>query len=607
MTYDLILTGGTVIDGTGAEPRSADVAIRGAIIAAVGAPGAFDGRGRETLDARGALITPGFIDVHTHYDGQASWDPELAPSCDHGVTTCVMGNCGVGFAPVRAADRERLIRLMEGVEDIPGAALAEGIQWRWESFPEYLDALDTPRTMDVCAQVPHDALRVFVMGDRAVAGEPATEADIEIMRRLTREALEAGAFGVTTGRSDNHRSVEGDATPASEATRRELVGLAQAFEGLGYGVVQAVSDFDMAQGPERFDAEFDLLEAMAKAAGRPMSISLLQRDLAPGQWQQILKRAEALNAEGVDFKVQVAARAIGVMLGLEATFHPFMGFPSYKAISHLPLAEQVAHLRDPAVKAQILSETSDKVAGDGSPIPPMADLFLARLDFLSTRVFRLGDPPDYEQPLEASLYCDAQAKGVSALEALYDALLEDEGKALLYFPLFNYDGFDLGHVHTMLQHPLALSGLSDGGAHVGTVCDASFPTFMITHWTRDRTRGPKLPLPRVVQMLTSANAAFMGLTDRGVIAPGMRADLNVIDYDRLRLRRPEMVRDLPGGGQRLLQAAEGYIATLVAGEVVSRAGVRTGKYPGRLIRSGGQAPSGRSSAGTASSPAGADA
>ncbi|MFN3201307.1 MAG: N-acyl-D-amino-acid deacylase family protein [Bradymonadia bacterium] len=583
MTHDLIIRGGLIVDGTGAEPRPGDVAISGGRIVAVGE---VEGDAREEIDAAGAIVTPGFIDIHTHYDGQATWDADMAPSCDHGVTTCVMGNCGVGFAPVRETDRERLIRLMEGVEDIPGSALAEGIKWSWESFPEYMQALDFPRTMDVCVQVPHDALRVYVMGDRAVAGQAATEEDIEAMARLAREALEAGAVGVSTGRTDNHRTADGDPTPASEATRRELVGLAKAFEGLDRGVLQAVSDFDMEVGPERFDAEFDVLEAMAEASGRPMSVSLLQRDMAPGQWEKILQRAEALDARGVPFRVQVAARGIGVMLGLEATFHPFMGFPSYKSICHLPLSEQVARMRDPNFKAQMLTESSEKVAGDGSSIPPMADMFLSKLEFLSTRVFRLGTTPDYEPALETSLYMDAQARGVSALEALYDALLEDEGKALLYFPLFNYAPFDLSDVHTMLQHPLALAGLSDGGAHVGTVCDASFPTFMLTHWTRDRTRGPQLPLPRVVQMMTAANADYLGLSDRGRIAVGQRADVNVIDMTELSLSRPEMVQDLPGGGRRLLQSAQGYRATVVAGQVVSRDGARTGVLPGRLVRLG---------------------
>lgn len=583
MTYDLIIRGGRLIDGTGGPAREGDVAVQGGRIVALGE---VEGDAAELIDAEGAIVTPGFIDLHTHYDGQASWDTEMAPSCDHGVTTIVMGNCGVGFAPVREADHDRLIRLMEGVEDIPGTALSEGISWAWESFPEYMTALDVPRTMDVCAQVPHDALRVYVMGDRAIAGEVATEADIEAMARLAREAMEAGASGVSTGRTDTHRTADGDPTPAAQASRRELVGLASALKGLGYGVLQAVSDFDMGNGPERFDEEFDLLEAMALAAERPMSTTLLQRDMAPGQWESILKRAEALAAQGVDFKVQVAARAIGVMLGLQATFHPFMGFPSYKAISHLPLAERVARMRDPELKARMLTEQSEKVAGDGSAIPPMADMFLSKLEFLSTRIFKLGDPPQYEQPIERSLYYDAQARGVGALEALYDALLEEEGEALLYFPLFNYGNFDLSDLYGMLNHPLALSGLSDGGAHVGTVCDASFPTFMLTHWARDRTRGPRLPLERVVQMLTSANAAHLGLNDRGTLAVGQKADINVIDFDGLTLRRPQMVKDLPAGGQRLLQAAEGYRATIVSGQVVSRGGARTGALPGRLVRFG---------------------
>ncbi len=580
--FDLLIRGGTLVDGTGGAPRKGDLGIRDGRIAAVGD---VTGSATRTIDATGALVTPGFTDLHTHYDGQVSWDADLMPSSIHGVTTCVIGNCGVGFAPVRAADRTRLVELMEGVEDIPGSALAEGLRWRWESFPEYMAAIDDfPHAIDVVTQVTHDALRVYVMGERGIRGEAATDGDIAEMRRLTRAALEAGAAGFSTGRSDNHKSKYGEATPASEASTRELVGIAGAFVGLSHGVLQAVSDFDMATGDERFDPEFDMLEAMAAAApGHTLSISLSQRDMAPMQWKRILSRVEAASARGVPMRVQVGARGIGVMLGLEATFHPFIGFPSYKAIAHLSLEERVAQMRDPAFKARILTEKSDKVAGDGSPIPPLADTLLARIDLVAMRMFRLGEDPRYEPTIDDSLYAESQKRGVSALEAVYDALLESDGHELLYFPIFNYTEFSLDNVHTMLTHPLALPGLSDGGAHVGTVCDASFSTFMLTHWARDRKTG-HIPVERVVQMLAADTAAFIGLSDRGRLAVGMRADVNVIDHDHLRLRRPRLVRDLPAGGKRLLQDAEGYRATLVAGVPITELGKLTGARPGRVVR-----------------------
>lgn len=588
MTRDLHITGGMVVDGTGRPAYRADVAIQDGVIVEVTEPGELTGTAGRTIDAEGAIVTPGFIDVHTHYDGQVSWDGELAPSVHHGVTTCVMGNCGVGFAPVRARDREQLIALMEGVEDIPGSALSEGIEWRWEGFPAYLDALEAGAyTMDLCAQVPHDALRVYVMGERGAAGEPATGDDIAAMRALCREALEAGAAGFSTGRTDNHRAADGSPTPASEAAIAELQGIAGAFAGLGHGVLQVVSDFDMAVSPARFDPEFDVIERMAEAAGgHTVSISLSERDRAPDQWRQILARAERACAAGTPMRVQVAARGIGVLLGLEATFHPFMGFPSYKAISHLPLDERVRRMSEPGFKARVLTETSERIAGDGSSIPPLADQLLAHLGFLSTRLFPLAEVPDYEPRAQDSVFAMAQARGIGPLEAIYDCLLQKGGQELLYLPLFNYNQYDLGHLYEMLTHPLALAGLGDGGAHVGTICDASFPTTMLAHWTRDRSRGPRLPLERVVAMLTREPAAYLGLADRGVIATGCKADVNVIDMERLRLERPRLVRDLPAGGKRFLQRAAGYRATIVSGAVVLEDDRTTGARPGRLVRLG---------------------
>lgn len=581
---DLIITGGTLVDGTGAAPQTGDLGIKDGVIVAVGS---VSGPSKETLDATGCIVTPGFVDIHTHYDGQVSWDSDMAPSSIHGVTTVVIGSCGVGFAPCREGDRDRLISLMEGVEDIPGAALAEGIQWGWESFPEFMDAIDAiPHTIDLCTQVPHDALRVYVMGDRALAEEPATTDDIAEMQRLLGEALDAGAFGFSTGRSDNHRSSEGLPTPASEAHESELVGLAQVFAGRDHGALQFVNDFDILDGDEQFEREFDLVEAMARAGGgRPMSISLMQRDQSPDQWKWVLDRVDKLRADNVPVHVQCAPRGIGVILGLEATFHPFIGFPSYKSISHLSLAERVERMRDPAFKAQLLTEESEPLAGDGSSIPPLADMLLKAISWIVWRVFKLGAVPNYEPELHTSIGFTADAAGIDPLDAIYDAMLEDNGHALLYFPIYNYLEGNLENVATMMNHEAALPGLSDGGAHVGTICDASFPTFYLTHWVRDRPHG-RIPLETAIHWQTGRTAAYMGLGDRGELAVGRRADVNVIDLENLRLDPPKLVQDLPAGGQRLMQVAHGYRATLVAGEVITRDGALTGARPGRVVRSG---------------------
>ena len=582
--HDLKITGGTLHDGAGNEGVRADIAVRNGRISAIGTD---LGPARKTLDATGRIVTPGFIDIHTHYDGQASWDDELRPSIDHGVTTAVMGNCGVGFAPVREADRDKLIKLMEGVEDIPGTALHEGLTWDWESFPDYLDALARmPRTIDIAAMLPHDPLRVYVMGDRAVFSEPANEDDIAQMRRLTREALEAGAIGFATGRSDVHKTADGDWTPSSESTREELTGIAKAFEGLNHGVVQAVSDFNLERGEQDFDDEWSIIADYAKASGRPFSFSLMQRDFAPDQWLKLIERTERLKAEGVDARMQVAPRAIGVFLGFNCTFHPFMGYPTYKTIAHLPLDKRVARMKDPAFKACILAEKTDKLSGPGSSVPPLADLLMEHIEFVAEKFFQLGNPPDYEQPPENSLAARARERGVPLMEMIYDTLLERDGHELIYLPLYNYTELNYDNVLKMMEHPQALYGLSDGGAHVGTVCDASMPTYMLTHWARDRTRGRRLSLPVVIQMLTGRQADYLGMTDRGYLREGLKADINIIDLDGLQAEPPHMERDLPAGGQRLLQGARGYVATLVAGEVVMENGQLTGARPGTLYRAG---------------------
>ena len=580
---DLVFESATVIDGSGAPPRTADVAVQDGLIREVGR---VTGPARERIDAGGAWLTPGFIDLHTHYDGQASWDETFSPSVQHGVTTLLFGNCGVGFAPLAPGDRHRaidgLISLMEGVEDIPGVALAEGVRFDWQSFPEYLDALDRiPHTLDFLAQVPHDPLRMAVMGERAHAHEAATAEDIAAMRRLLREALEAGAAGFSTGRTDNHRTTAGVATPAADATAAELTGLAQVFRDRPRGVLQLVSDFDLLHGPERFDAEFNLVELLARESGRPLSMTWLQRDPGGAQWQAIRTRTEAAVAAGLPLWLQTASRGIGVILGLDTSFHPLMGHPGYVEVAGLPLAERAAALRDPARKARILGERPGRMSGDGTPIPPIVDLMLARIELISARMFPLE--AGYEPTLAQSFLARARSRGCGALEAIYDHLAAGAGDNLIHFPIFNYNDGSLEVVREMLAHPRALYGLSDGGAHVGTICDASTTTFLLAHWCRDRPEGRLTP-QTAVEMLTRRNARHLGLDDRGMIAPGLRADLNLIDPTRLACGTPRLVRDLPAGGKRLLQIAEGYLGTWVAGEAVALDGAVQDARPGRLVR-----------------------
>ena len=580
---DWLIKGGTVVDGTGAAPYVADVGLRDGRIVELGS---ITTPARQTLQAQGLWITPGFIDIHTHYDGQATWDDCFTPSIYHGVTTVVMGNCGVGFAPVRPGHEDDLVKLMEGVEDIPGAALFEGIRWNWESFPQYMDALAaTPRSLDYLVQVPHDPLRMYVMGERALAHTTATPAEIDAMRALLREALVAGAAGLSTGRSDNHRTSEGKDTPAANASAQELTGIAQAFDGLHHGVVQVVSDYNLLQGPGQFDAEFDLVEALARASGRPLSLTWLQRDPGGEQFRQIQSRVEAAVDAGLPLYLQTAARGIGVITGFDASFHPFMGFAGYKEVAHLPLAERAAALREPERKARILAQKSEPLAGDGSAVPPLVDILLAQIERISGRMFPLAQQPDYAPTVMQSFYVRARQAGTSALEAIYDYLCAGDGQGLIYFPIFNYNDGSLATVREMLDHPRALSGLSDAGAHVGTVCDASFSTFMLSHWVAQS--GPlAMPLEHAVEMMTRRNARYLGLNDRGVIALGMRADLNAIDPAQLGLPLPAMVRDLPAGGKRLMQGATGYVSTWVAGEQVQAQGHITEARPGRLVRMG---------------------
>lgn len=588
MKYDLKISGGLIYDGDGGEPSETNIAVRDGIIVAIGE---CEGEATANFDASGSIVTPGFIDLHTHYDGQISWDDELKPSVNHGVTTIVMGNCGVGFAPCRKTDHEKLIKLMQGVEDIPGTALTEGLTWDWESFPEYLDAIDDrPHTIDFLAMVPHDPLRVFVMGDRAVFDERATDEDITQMRELTREALEAGAVGFSTGRSDAHRDADGNWTPTSEVHPSELEGIAKAFNGFDYGVLHAVNDFDQERPGDQFDQEFDVLETYFRAApGHKASMTLMQRDLVPDHWKMIIKRTEALQKEGVDLRLQVAPRGIGLFLGLQSTHHPLMAFPSYIEISELPLSERVERLRDSALKEKMLAETPVKLAVKGSSIPPMTDTLLAMMEHIAGKMFKLSPDgsgkAEYEQGYESSAAAEAERKGETVRSVLYDWLLEDSGRALIYFPIYNYTDMNYDAVRTMMAHPLSLPGLTDGGAHVGYICDASFPTYLLSYWARDR-ESDQFSLSRVVQMLTADGADYLNLTDRGRLKVGLKADINIIDHNKLSLKVPHMVKDLPAGGQRLLQDVTGYKATFVSGEQVIANDELTDARPGRLVRAG---------------------
>lgn len=587
--FDIKIINGHVFDGNGTDAQQTNIAIKDGLIAEIGA---CESDALQIIEAEGAIVTPGFIDLHTHYDGQVSWDEELAPSVNHGVTTAVLGNCGVGFAPCRKDDRDKLVRLMEGVEDIPGTALHEGLTWEWETFPEYMDAIDKkPHTIDVAVMVPHDPLRVYVMGERAVFNQAANSDEISKMKSLVSEALDAGAIGFSIGRSDFHKSSDGDWTPGSEAGREELVGIASAFADKSHGVLQAVNDFDMLREGESFETEFDLMEAFFHAGnGRRGSISLMERDFAPEDWKNIIKRTEKMNADGLDIYLQVAPRAIGAFNGLNCTFHPFMAHPSYLAIMGKTLDEKVAILRDPEFKAKILSETPIKLSGENSPIPPVVDVMIADFEAIAEKLFKLDytGVVDYEQTSETSIAGLARRDGVSIWEKAYDLMLDDDGRAMIYYPVYNYTHMNYDNVLTMMNHPKALPGLSDGGAHVGTICDASFPTYLLAHWTRDRMQSGKdgVTLKRAVQMLTADGADYLGLSDRGRLKVGLRADINVIDYANLDLGVPLMVKDLPAGGQRLVQPVKGYKATFVNGQQVVANDVVTAARPGRLVRAG---------------------
>ena len=569
MPHDLVIRGGHVADGLGGEPISADVAVDGTTITAVGT---VPERGREEIEADGLLVTPGFVDIHTHYDGQATWDDRMTPSSWHGVTTAVMGNCGVGFAPVRPDAHDRLISLMEGVEDIPGAVLDEGIEWTWESFGEYLDAVEQrPHDIDLCAQLPHGALRLYVMGERAARLEDATQDDAAAMRVLATEALRAGAIGFSTSRTLNHRTATGDPTPSLRARADELEAIALGVADAGHGVIELISDFY----PDA-DSEFALVRQIVERSGCPLSLSLAQNSRQPDAWRDLLRRIEEAVAEGLPIRAQVAPRAVGVLIGLQSSYHPFMPLPAFGEIAGLPIEQQAGALRDPAFRARLL----DQIPAQGDGAPAVRRRFA---DF--GHLYPLGDIPDYEPAPERSIARMASARSMEPAALALDLLSENDGRNFLYTPFLNYAEGNLDACGEMLAHPDTVFGLGDGGAHVGMIADASFPTYFLSHWARDRSYG-RLPVGRVVEQLTSNTARTVGLHDRGVVARGMKADLNVIDFDRLSCETPVMGYDLPAGGKRLLQGAHGYRATVVAGAITYRDGEATGALPGRLVRGG---------------------
>jgi len=561
--HDLVIRNGTVVDGSGVDRKVADVAVTGGIVTAVGE---VDGPAARTVDAEGQLVLPGWVDIHTHYDGQATWDPDMTPSSWHGVTTAVFGNCGVGFAPVKPGSEDYLINLMEGVEDIPGTVLAEGIDFTWEGFPEYLDALEsTDRVMDIGAQLPHGALRFYVMGERgADHNEVPTDDELKQIEQLVREGLDAGALGFSTSRTMKHKAADGSLTPSLTAGDPELAAIASAMRDAQAGVLQVNSDFG--------EGDFAHVRQAAELAGRPLSVLLLQIDSEPELWKTTRDQIHEANAAGVAATGQVGCRPIGVMLGLDATVNPFRTDPSYQAIEHLPLAERAAKLRTDESLRQALVENRP------------TNGHTKWMDYALTRAYELGDELDYEPDPSTAIAKRAAVQGIDPWALLLDLLAAGDGSTLLLYPFENYANGDLEDIRTMLTDPYTICGIGDAGAHVGTICDASYPTYLLTHWTRDRTRGEQLPLEFVVNKQTRRTAETYGLMDRGLLAAGYRADINIIDHGALSVGKPELIFDLPAGGKRLVQRPTGYRHTFVAGVETLADGELTGARPGRLIR-----------------------
>jgi len=572
MGFDLVIRGGVVVDGSGAPAFEADVAIADGRIAAVGK---VTVAGTEEIDAKGKLVTPGFVDIHTHYDGQAVWSDRLAPSSSHGVTTAVGGNCGVGFAPCRPGDREMLVSLMEGFEDIPEVVMTEGLTWDWETYPEYLQAIEKrPHDIDFASQIPHSAVRVYVMGQRGADREPATEDDLKKMQALVREAIGAGALGFATSRLVIHKTGRGDPIPTYQAAEAELEAMALALKDAGRGVLQAV----FGTPGRTFEDEIDLLSRLTRLSGRPASFSMAQSNENPEAWRGAMQRLREANEKGPPIRAQVFPRPIGVVLGFDLSVNPFSLCPSYQPLAKLPFAERIAALRDPQMRARLLVEEP------GDALIPLARMG-RRFEF----IWPLGDPPNYEPSKEDSVAAQARRRGIHPAELAYDLLLENDGRGLLLAALANYGSGSLDPIHALITDPNSVLGLGDGGAHYGMICDSSYPTFVLQHWTRDR-KGERLSLEQAIKSLTADPAKTVGLLDRGVISAGRKADLNIIDYDRIRLAKPKVLYDLPAGGRRVTQDAQGYEALIVAGQVVSREGEPTGALPGRLVRGPQPAP-----------------
>ncbi len=573
--HDLVIRNGNIVDGSGQPAFEGDVGISDGVIREVGE---VTGAGDREIDAKGLLVTPGFVDIHTHYDAQATWDPYMTPSSLHGVTSVVMGNCGVGFAPVRSDAHDRLIDLMEAVEDIPGSAMHEGIEWEWETFPEFMDALEKRQhVIDYGVQVPHCAVRAYVMGERGVNNEKATPDDIERMREVVREGLEAGALGFSTSRTELHRTLEGDPVPGTFADRDEIFGIGDVLGELGTGVFQiSVTHRDV-------PTEFAWMKELAKRTGRTVTFNLQQVDESPTLYKEGLRLLDEARSEGIEnVRGQFSGRPVGVLMGWETTVHPFTLHPEFRPLAHVPREQRLAELRKPEVRQRFLSQKAipDEIPSDA--LVPVAFLQFLLASF--HKMFPLGDRNEYEPAPETSLAAQASTTGRPELELAYDAMMANDGQGLLYFPLFGYAGGDFEAIRETILHPQTGLSLADGGAHCGAICDAGIPTFMLTHWARDRSRGEKLPLELVVRRQTWDTANQYGLRDRGRLAAGFKADVNLIDFDRLGLTRPEVRYDLPAGGRRLFQGAQGYRATVVNGEVVYENGEPTGALPGRLLR-----------------------
>jgi N-acyl-D-aspartate/D-glutamate deacylase len=564
--FDLVIRGGTVVDGLGSAPFAADVAVKDGVIVEVGR---VSGKGAEEIDATGLLVTPGFVDVHTHYDGQITWENRLSPSSNHGVTTVVMGNCGVGFAPVRPTDHQLVIKLMEGVEDIPEIVMSDGVPWNWESFTDYLDALDQRQSdVDFATQLPHSPLRVYVMGERG-ANEPATDEDLVTMRRMVTEAIKAGALGVSTSRNLFHRFRSGKLAPSVKTEAEELCALAGGLKDAGAGVFQLNPNIDTDAA-----GEIEMFRTIAEAAQRPVNFSLIAVPSRMENWDAYVEGTKALNAEGHTVNAQVLPRPMGLLYGLDVSYNPFALNPSYRPLVNLPLAEKVARMRDPELRAKILSEEPD------DPNPAFIGLIK-----MKTNLYPLADPVDYDFQREDSIASRAEREGRPEREVIYDALLEDGGKALLMSAAFDYQDY-IARTAKLFGQDNMIVALGDGGAHYAMICDAAYTTYTLSQ----RTGADGLRLEMVIRALTSQPAASLGLHDRGVVAPGYKADLNVIDFNRISLRRPSVSVDLPAGGKRLSQKSEGYVATIVSGTVTYRDGVATGTLPGRLVRGAKDAP-----------------